>query len=208
MSRLRLHYAVNTCALAAHVALEEAGADFEALRVDLSVGEQFTPSFLELNPRGRVPVLETEHGPLTEVTAILEYVAATHPAAFLAPTNAFSRASVTAFNVWIASTVHVAIAHGPRGYRWADSEDARAEMAGKAVSNYAECFDLIERTLLKGPWVHGRRFSTSDCYLYLMTRWLPRLGLDTAPFPKVHDHYQRMCERPAVRRALATQGLE
>ncbi len=207
MSRLRLHYGSGSCALATHVALEEAGADYEAVRVDLSAGEQFSPAFLALNPKARVPVLETEQGPLTEVPAILGYIAAVHPAADLAPIDPFGLARMNAFNAWISSTVHVAIAHGLRGYRWADGEEARADMAAKAVTNYAECFDLIERTLQGGPWVLGDRFSTSDIYLYLMTRWLPRIGLDSSDYARVVRHYGRMCERPAVQRALAMQGL-
>nr|WP_239024896.1 glutathione S-transferase N-terminal domain-containing protein [Sphingomonas corticis] len=204
---MRLHYSPGSCSLAVHAALEEAGADFEAVRLDLAAGDQFTPGFLALNPKGRVPVLETAHGPLTEVAAILGYVAATHPEAELAPADAFGLARMNAVNAWISSTVHVAIAHGLRGYRWADTEQARADMAAKAVSNYSKCFDLIDRDLAQGPWMLGHAISTSDFYVYLMTRWLPRIGLDTTPFPNVADHYRRMCERPSVRRALATQGL-
>lgn len=207
MSALRLHYSPGSCSLAAHVALEEAGADFEAIRLDLSAGDQFTPEFLAMNPKGRVPVLETDRGPITEVVAILGFVAATHPEAALAPTDPFGLAKMNAFNAWVSSTVHVAIAHGLRGYRWADTESGRADMAAKAVPNYAECFDLIERALEVGPWVLGEAFSTSDAYLYLMTRWLPRIGLGSAAWPRVDDHYRRMCARPAVGRALSTQGL-
>lgn len=207
MTTLRLHYSPGSCSLAVHIALEEAEADFETVRLDLAAGDQLTPRFLALNPRGRVPVLETEHGPLTEVAAILGYVAATHPDAGIAPTDDFGLARMNAVNAWISSTVHVAIAHGLRGYRWADTEQAQRDMAAKAVTNYSDCFDLIEQDLENGPWMLGDTFSTSDAYVYLMTRWLPRIGLDTTPFPYVGDHYRRMCERPAVRRALATQGL-
>lgn len=207
MTRLRLHYSPNTCGPGVHVALEEADADFEPVRVDLAGGEQFEPHFLALNPKSRVPVLETEQGALTEVPAILGYVAATHPAAELAPADPFGLARMNAFNAWISSTVHVASAHGLRGYRWVDTDQAKADMAAKAILNYAECFALIERTLQEGPWILGKAFSTCDAYTYLMTRWLPRIGLESAAFPKVDDHYARMSQRPAVQRALATQGL-
>ena len=79
MSTLTFYYARNTCALASHIALETAGARYEAVRVDFAKQEQRSAEYLRINPKGRVPALATERGILTETPAILQFVAQTHP---------------------------------------------------------------------------------------------------------------------------------
>ena len=82
---MKLFYSTGSCALASHIALEEAGADYEAVRISLKDGDQRKPEYLTLNPKGRVPVLVTDGGVLTENVAILAFVAQSYPAAKLAP---------------------------------------------------------------------------------------------------------------------------
>jgi glutathione S-transferase len=66
-----LYYAVNTCSLATHIALEDAGADYELRRIDFSDTEQQSPDYLKVNPKARVPAIVTPHGILTETPAML-----------------------------------------------------------------------------------------------------------------------------------------
>ena len=201
---LKLFYAPGSCALASHIALEEAGARYEAVRVDLRAREQRKPEYLAINPKGRVPALVTDKGVLTENPAILAFVAQSFPEARLAPLDdAFAFARVQAFNSYLCSTAHVAHAHLNRGYRWADDADAIAAMRKKAPQSIGECFELIEREMLAGPWVMGERYTICDPYLFTLARWLEDDGVDPATFPKVRDHRQRMSGRPAVKVALA-----
>jgi glutathione S-transferase len=201
---LKLFYAPGSCALASHIALEEAGAKYEAVRVDLRAKDQRKPDYLAINPKGRVPALMTEKGVLTENPAILAFVAQSFPEARLAPLDdAFDFARVQAFNSYLCATVHVAHAHLNRGYRWADDSAAIAAMRKKAPQSVGECFELIEREILAGPWVMGERYTICDPYLFTLARWLEDDGVDPALFPKVRDHRQRMSDRPAVQAALA-----
>ena len=80
-----LYTATGTCALASHIALEDAGAEYRIVRLDFAGGDQRKPDYLAVNPKGRVPSLATERGVLTETPAILAYVAQRFPAAGLAP---------------------------------------------------------------------------------------------------------------------------
>ena len=82
---LKLFYAVGTCALASHIALEEAGAEYDAVRLDFRTNDQRKPEYLAINPKGRVPALVTDDGVLTETPAILAFVAQSFPSAALAP---------------------------------------------------------------------------------------------------------------------------
>jgi glutathione S-transferase len=203
---LKLFYAPNTCALASHIALEEAGAKYETARVDFRADEQKKPEYLAINPKGRVPALVTDQGILTETPAILAFVAQSFPKAKLAPLDdPFAFAKAQAFNSYLCSTVHVAHAHRVRGYRWADDPAAIKEMQRKTPQTVAECFALIEREMLVGPWVMGVAYTICDPYLFTLAGWLDGDGVDIARFPKVQDHKNRMAERPAVKRVVAAQ---
>jgi glutathione S-transferase len=203
---LKLFYAPHTCALASHIALEEADAAYEVTRVDFRADEQRGAEYLRVNPKGRVPALVTARGVLTETPAILAFLAQSFPAARLAPVDdpfAFARAQ--AFNSFLCSTVHVAHAHRMRGYRWADDPAAIEAMQRKVPVSVAEGFQLIESGMLEGPWVLGERYSICDMYLFTLAQWLEGDGVDPARFPKVADHRRRVAERPAVREALAQE---
>ena len=203
---LKLYYAAGTCALASNIALEEAGAKFETVRLDFRSNEQRKPEYLAINPKGRVPALVTEHGVLTETPALLIYIAQAFPRAGLAPLgDAFALARVQAFNSYLCSTVHVAHAHRMRGYRWADDPAAIENMQCKVPQSVGECFELIEREMFAGPWVMGKTYTVCDPYLFTLARFLEGDGVDPARFPKVLDFRNRMAHRPAVKRALADE---
>lgn len=201
---LKLFTAKGTCAIASHIALEEAGAEYTLAHLDFGQAQQREPDYLAVNPKGRVPALVTERGVLTETPAILAYVAQRFPAAGLAPLDdPFAFAQAQAFNSYLCSTVHVAHAHGRRGSRWSDDAAAIESMVRKVPETMTACFDLIEKTMLKGPWVLGERYSICDGYLYTVSSWLASDKVDIATFPKVADHHNRMLSRDAVKAALA-----
>ena len=123
----KFYYSPGSCALASHLALEEAGADYQAIRVDFKANEQRSPQYLQINPKGRVPALVTPEGVLTETPAILVYIAQMFPQAALAPLDdPFRFALAQSFNSYICSTVHVAHAHKGRGTRWVDESETAA----------------------------------------------------------------------------------
>lgn len=206
---LKLYYAAGTCALAPHIALEEAGAVYDTARLDFRQNDQRKPDYLAINPKGRVPSLATAQGVLTETPAILAYIAQRFPAAHLAPVDdAFAFAQVQAFNSYLSSTLHVAHAHRLRGHRWADDPAAIQAMKQKVPESVGDAFKLLEATMFKGPWVMGERYTVCDPYLFTVARWMEGDGVDPAQFPALLAHRQRMAERPAVVRALAHQAAE
>jgi glutathione S-transferase len=205
---LKLFYANGTCALASHIALEEAGAQYETVKLNFSQGEQRKPEYLKVNPKGRVPALITDKGILTETPAILVYIAQSFPAAHLAPLDdPFALAQAQAFNSYLCSTVHVAHAHRVRGSRWADDPGAIEAMKLKVRQNMTDCFELIEREMFAGPWVMGAAYSICDPYLFTLTGWLEGDGVDLASLPKMQAHRARMMERPAVRKVVAAHQV-
>ena len=203
---LTFYYAPGTCALASHLALEYAGARYEAIRLDFGKQEQRSPDYLRINPKGRVPALITERGILTETPALLQFISQSFPDAKMMPLDdPFLLARANAFNSYLCSTVHVAHAHRVRGVRWADDADAIEAMKKKAPQIMRESFELIERDMLKTPWVLGEHFSVCDMYLFTLAQWLKGDGVDIGHFPNVADHQRRMAEDPVVVRVLAAQ---
>jgi glutathione S-transferase len=199
----KLYYAPGTCALASHIALEEAGASYTAERLDFKNSQQTSPQYLAINPKGRVPALVTDRGTLTETPAILAYIAQSFPQARLVPDDAFAFAQAQSFNSYLCATVHINHAHKMRGYRWAVDESSFADMKRKVPETMAASFALIERDMIKGPWVMGEQYTVCDPYLYTIALWLEGDGVDLAALPKVAAHRKRMSERPAVQKVLA-----
>lgn len=205
---LKLYYAAHTCSLATHIVLEEVGADYSVERISFASTQQRSPDFLRINPKGRVPALVTAHGILTETPAMLVYVAQSFPKTNLAlMDDPFAFARVQAFNSYLCSHLHVAHAHRMRGHRWVDPADTQAiEAMQRGVPKaVGEAFEMIERVMLKGPWVMGERYTVCDAYLFTLAQWLEADGVVPARIPKVIDHRRRMSERATVKKAIAQE---
>jgi glutathione S-transferase len=199
---LTLYYAKGTAALPVHIALEEAGADYDLHLLDFAKQEHLQPDYLEINPKGRVPALVTDEGILTEAAALLAYIGQRFAAANLIPSTPFGFAQAQEFNLYLASTVHVAHAHKHRGARWADDEAVFEAMRAKVAQNMTDCATLIENRYLQGPWVMGEQFTICDPYLFTVGRWLKGDGVDESAFPKILAHQARMKSRSAVQAVL------
>lgn len=197
------YFAPHTCSLASHIALLDAGAPYVLKRIDFGKTEQQSPEYLAINPKARVPSLVTPRGILTETPAILAFIAQSYPDARLAPLDdPFAFAEVQSVNSYLCSTVHVAHAHRMRGYRWTDDPAAIAAMQKKVPESVGAAFELIDREMLRGPWVMGETYTIADPYLFTLSQWLEADGVDTARLPRVMAHRSRMLERANVKRAV------
>lgn len=205
----KLFYAPGACSLAAHIAFVEAGAPVELVRLDLHKGEQRNPEYLAVNPMGRVPLLVTDRGTLTEVPAILAWIAQTWPEAELSPADPWEAAQVQSFNAYLSSTVHITFATWFRPARFAPGQTAADEMKAHFPTALAAAFAFVEAQLeaAGGPWVHGARYTTSDPYLLTMIRWAKRVEADLSGFPHIGAHAERTLARPAVARAFEAEGI-
>lgn len=203
---LTLYYAQHTCALASHIALRDAGAEYQLHRIDFAAKQQRSPDYLRINPKARVPALATPRGILTETPAMLAFIAQSYPGAGLAPLDdPFAFAEMQAFNSYLCATVHVAHAHRMRGYRWASEQSSFEDMQRKVPQSVAEAFALIEDGMLKGPWVMGGKYTVADPYLFTISQWLEADGVDVSKLPRVLDHRARMAARETVKTAIAME---
>jgi len=93
-----------------------------------------------------------------------------------------------------------------RGYRWANDPEAIVAMKRKVPESVGECYALIEREMLAGPWVMGDTYTICDPYLFTLTQWTEGDGVDRENFPNVAEHFRQVAERPAVKRALEVEA--
>lgn len=190
---LALYFAPGSSSMAPHIALREVGAPFEARPLSLTRRENRAPDFLVINPESKVPTLLVDGRPLTEVAAILFYLARRFPAAGLLPDGGIlAEAEAVSWMSFLAATVHPA-------RRWG-VEHARAVWA------------LAERRLGGREWAVGGRFSVTDIHLFrLFWRFRGPANLEPDEFPGLSAHHGRMLARPAVQETIeaeATIGYE
>jgi glutathione S-transferase len=204
-----LYYAPGTCALVTHIALEEAGAPYEAVRLDFSKGEQRSPEFLAINPHGRVPALVTDEGTITENLAILGYIADQHGAGGSVPRgNAFETARTMQLLSWLSGTVHgTAFAGLFRPGRFSQGEAAQKAIAEGAHANLTSHFVELD-DLCGSGWLAGERFTAADSYAAVFYRWARGAKFDMSLYPRWTGLVSRVVERPAVVRAIAQEGLK
>ena len=192
---LSLHYAPHTISVAVAIVLEEIGADYLAVPVNFAAAEQTMPAYRGINPKGRVPALETAQGVLTETGAILEYIAP-----HMVPRDPFAAAQMRALMYYLASTMHVNHADKLRGARWADEESSFADMARKVPQTMAASCDYLEALLPRLPFWGDTDMVLSDPYLYVVLSWLPGDGVDVSRYPQVQAFQHKMNARPSVQR--------
>ena len=109
---LVLYYAPGSSSFAPHIALNEIGCAFELRRISLSKTAPRDPAYLALNPEGKVPTLVIDGEPLTEVAAILFWLAKTFPEAKLLPSGIEAEARAISWMSFVASTLHPARRRG------------------------------------------------------------------------------------------------
>ena len=184
---LELYFAPGSSSMAPHIALHEIGCPFTPRPLSFHNRETRTPQFLALNPAGKVPVLVADGRPISEVLAILTYLARTHPEAALLPEGAVGEAQALDWMSFLASTVHASRKQG--------LEAARAAWA------------LAERKLGAADWAAGGRYSMADIHLFRIY-WRFRASLNPGPgeFAGLERHYHRMMARPAVVRTIAIES--
>jgi glutathione S-transferase len=204
---LKLYYLPGSCALAPHIALEHAGAAYEAVRVER--GRQSEPEYLRVNPLGRVPALVTEGETLiTEVPAVLSYIADRFPQASLAPPpGASGRYQMLRWMAYFSSTVHPAFGGLWRSEGFTVDKSGMEAVQQSAAARLAEAFSHIDGHLQSSRRFVGDAFSAADPYLFVFCRWGLRLPRSTRDYPSMYRFFRELAEMPAVSAALAQQAV-
>lgn len=209
---MKLYYFQGSCALAPHITLEWVGADYELS--ELKRSETRSPEFLRINPVGKVPVLVLDDGTtLTNVNPILLWLAEKHPAAKLLPAGgnpALGPYDPYPVRFWLAhfnGDVHTSFTPFFLTHRYADSDDAKAEVKAHAAEEVAFQLRLIDDHLDGRDWMLGDDRSILDPYLFVFTLWAGFMPGRLDSFPNLKAFNKRLKADDGVRKALKMQGM-
>lgn len=200
---MKLYYASGACSLAVHIALRETGADFEPLAVDLAshrLGDG--SSYLDVAPRGYVPMLELPDGSRhTEVAALLQFVADRAPGhGLVGAPGSMRRLAVLEWLAFVATELH-------KNFYWLWHKET-AESTRQAVKDkLAVRFEELERHLSRHDHLAEGGYSVANAYAFTILNWTRFLGVSIARYPHLQAYLARVAARPAVQAALRVEGL-
>ena len=205
---LKLYYSPGACAIASHIGLEEAGADYVIEKIDLRAGQQRTPEYLAINPAGVTPALQTSEGVITQNAAILGYIADSTPESGLVGDGSpHQRAEAMRWIAFVNSDLHPAFKplFGPGMFmHGSEHYDTVKQVARARVRKLFESADA--RLGVTGNWLAGFR-SGADAYLFVTLLWADRVGVDLSGLSHLDAFRQRMLADAAVQKVLEAEGL-
>lgn len=201
---MKLYYSPGACSLAVNISLREAGKPFDLELVDLRAHKTASGAdYYGINPKGYVPDLELDDGQrLTEIAAIVQYVADLAPEKKLAPANgSFERYRLQEWLNFIATEIH-------KQFSPLFSPNAPDEWKKFLVEKINGRFELVAKHLEGKQYLMGDQFTVADAYLYVMLNWSRAKARDVLGKPGLQAYFDRVQARPGVQAALESEGLK
>ena len=199
-----LYYITGACSLCPHIVLHEAGLDFKLDKVDpktkvTASGQDYNA----INPKSYVPTLAMNSGELlTEVAVIVQYLADQAPEKSLVPkAGTMERYHLQEWLNFIATEIH-------KGFSPLFNPKMPEEAKALAKERLTTRVGIAAKALASKDYLMGNAFTVADAYLYTVLRWSPHLGFDLSPWPALKGYMERIAARPAVKAALAEEGLQ
>ncbi len=206
---IKLFYSEGACSLSPHIILNEIGLPFEAVKVDWSGNDGTLKELNRLNDNGCVPTLSLDDGsPLTEGSAIVQYLADLKPEANLAPkAGTIERSRLQEHLNFIASELHKGMG-AFFGLNEAYPDEAmRAQVRKVASEKLTQALNVMSKRLGLKEYVMGSQFTVADAYLFTVLSWAQYVSFDLKPWPNLEAHQLRIFKRPAVQKAMKTENL-
>jgi glutathione S-transferase len=200
---MKLYLYPGACSMAVDIALRESGQRFDAEKVDLAKKQTETgEDYLQINPKGYVPALKLDSGEvLTEVAAILQYVADLKPETGLAPkAGSMERYRLIEWLNFISAEVHKTLGalFNPKiTSEWKDNQ----------VALFGRRCNFLASRLDGQPFLMGQSFTVADAYLFTILGWTSLFKLDLGKWPALGNYVARIAARPAVRETMQAEGL-
>ena len=200
---MKLYYSPGACSLSAHITLHESGLKFTHLAAPTKTHQlEDGTDYYTINPLGYVPLLELDDGTrLTEGPAIVQYVADQVPDKKLAPPNGtVARAQLQSWLNFISTELH-------KGFSPLFNPATPAEYKTIVVEKLLSRLKWVDAQLAGKQYLMGDTFSVADPYLFTVTNWAPRVGVDLSSLANLAAFRDRVAARPAVQAAMREEGL-
>ena len=203
--RIALHYAPTTCALVPYVNLTEAGADFEVIPVNFFTSQNMSPEYLKVTPLHKVPVLELNDMRSTENIASQIWMARAFPHARLLPTNAMQEIRAISLMGWFGSGIHPHLSRINSPKKFCDVTATEESVRRLAAKQIDENFHVVDQ-LLSGREFFFDHYTAPDIYFFWCFRRATQFNLPLSRFTQAAAHFERMRERPSVKKLLAFEA--
>ncbi len=204
----KLYYSPGACSMAVHIVLEELGVPYELELVSVKSGATSRPAYLSINPKGRVPALARDGEVLTEVSAVLTYLAQSHREIPLLPSDPWLAGRCQEWLSWLSSEVHPAFAQVWRPERSVETAEFQTDVQAKGRTNIqARLAEIESRLAMVDGYAVGDQYTVVDPYLLVYFGWGRYVGLDMTGYPAFAGHAARVSSRETVRRVLLQEGL-
>jgi glutathione S-transferase len=200
---MKLYYFSGACSLAAHIVAREACLAIDLVKVDLATHKTETgEDYFKINPRGYVPALEIDGELLTEVAALVQYLAEQAPHSKLLPAaGTIERFRVNQWLSFVSSELHRTFSPWLWHAETADSTKQAARV--KLAARFAE----LDALFATRPYLTGDTFTVADAYAFTIVNWSNFLKIDLKPYPNLRAFMARVAARPKVREALEAERL-
>jgi glutathione S-transferase len=199
--QLILYYAPNACSLVPYVTLTEAGASFEVRPLNFRRSEHMTPEYLQLNPKHKVPLLVIDGERLTENVAIQIWIARNFPAAKLLPAEPMQELHAISLLAWCASGIHPFLSRINSPPRVCDLPGSEESVRRLAAQQLFENYKIADNMLTDRQWFFDH-FTAVDAHFFWCFRRGTQFNLDLSEFKNCIAHFERMQQRPSVRKLL------
>src|SRR6187402_1218542 len=201
---MKLYYAPGACSLAVHIALRETGQTFDAVAVDLA--KHALPdgsSYLEVSPRGYVPLLQLDDGSRhTEAASLLQYLADLAPGRpLIGEPGSARRLAVVHWLTFVSTELHKTFS--PWLWHKETADSTRKAVKDKLAVRFAE----LNQRLGAQDWLVKAGYTVADAYAFTIISWAPMLGISLSAYPHLASYLKRVKARPAVQAALKAEGL-
>lgn len=195
----------GSCSTGIHILLEELELPFEVYLVNLMAGDQHKSEYLAINPKATIPTLVRDDGTaITEFQAIAWWLARRYPMAKLLPEDIDGETRVIEALDYVVGTIHgqgYTRIFTTSNYSTNEAEDEAIQARGREIVSTG--FAVMNEVLADKDYVAGH-FSIADAALFYVEFWADKIKLELPS--NCLAHYQRMLQRPAVRRVLMEEG--
>jgi len=195
-----LHWSRGCGSFAPHAALNEAGASYQLVEVDLDSSQEYTEEFLAINPRGQVPVLTLPDGTvMTESAAMMIHIADCHPESALLPdVGRTDRAVAYRWLLFGAVSLYETGCRIVDTHHYSTRESDYAGIREKARQDLDRYWGMVAEAIGDGPYLLGRRYSVVDIYLLMIAQWHPQPGALVERHPSLGKLCDAVKKRPAI----------
>ena len=203
---MKLYYAPGACSFAPHLVLNELEQQFEAFPVNLGTKVYTGGDFTKVNPKGSVPVIETNDGViLTEVAIIMQYLVDQSKNETLLPKSGMNRYKVLEWTNFVATEVHKTLGSIFYAQKTYTDESAKTVVTEKTKEIFARKLKFISESLGTNQYLTGNNFTIADAYLFTCLSWKNFLGLDYSMYSNIEAYLERISQRPSVAKTRAAE---